>query len=77
MRDKERIESTLKTIESIWNKYPDLRLGQLILNVCSDPVLYYIEDDKLIQELKDYYTNTNITEKEEFWEKSIDWEINK
>ena len=77
MRDKERIESTLKTIKSIWNKYPDLRLGQLILNVCSDSTLYYIEDDRLVQKLKDYYTNTNITEEEEFWERSIDWEINK
>lgn len=77
MRDKERIESTLKTIESIWNKYPGLRLGQLILNVCSDPTLYYIEDDRLVQKLKDYYTNTNVTEEEEFWERSIDWEINK
>lgn len=53
MRDKKRIPIILNEIESIWSKYPDLRLGQLICNVVKDPMLYYIEDDMLIERLKE------------------------
>lgn len=56
MRNKERIPIILKEIENIWNKYPDLRLGQLICNVVTDPMLYYIEDDLLIEGLKEMYS---------------------
>jgi len=55
MRDPKRIEPILQLIREIWNKYPDLRLTQLIMNVLrmnQDP--YYIEDDKLHEKLKDY-----------------------
>lgn len=55
MRDKKRIPIILNEIESIWSKYPDLRLGQLICNVVKDPMLYYIEDDMLIERLKEIY----------------------
>ena len=30
MRDPDRIELTLKVLADIWNRYPDLRLGQII-----------------------------------------------
>ena len=30
MRDPERIKKVLAEIEKIWEKYPDLRFGQLI-----------------------------------------------
>jgi len=45
MRDPKRIKRILKLIEKNWEKNPDLRLTQLImntLNMNSDP--YYIED---------------------------------
>ena len=34
----------LLLLEKIWNKYPDMRLGQLIVNISrtSDP--FYVED---------------------------------
>lgn len=32
MRDPDRIRDVLDAIRRVWEKYPDLRLGQLILN---------------------------------------------
>ena len=55
MRDVNRIDVILNEIKNIWKKYPDLRLGQLICNVICDPALYYIEDEKLIEVLKEFY----------------------
>ena len=55
MRDISRIDFVLKSIGDIWKNYPDLRLGQLLLNVVRDPMLYYIEDDKLVDELVKLY----------------------
>lgn len=57
MRDANRIDVILSEIKSIWKKYPDLRLGQLICNVVRDPALYYIEDEDLIKALKELYKN--------------------
>ncbi len=44
MRDTRRILRMLLLLEKIWNKYPDMRLGQLIVNISrtSDP--FYVED---------------------------------
>jgi len=56
MRDSKRIPKILKLIEKIWNKYPDLRLTQLILNAREfegDP--YYMEDGDLERNLKARY----------------------
>lgn len=55
MRDVNRIDVILSEIKNIWEKYPDLRLGQLICNVVRDPALYYIEDKKLVEKLKEFY----------------------
>ena len=45
----------MNDIGDVWKKYPDLRLGQLLLNCIGDPMLYYVEDDKLVTVIKDYY----------------------
>ena len=55
MREAKRIDIILQELSNLWHKYPDLRLGQLICNVIQDPALYYIEDDKLIDILKEFY----------------------
>lgn len=55
MRSVDRIPNILDRLGKIWEKYPDLRLGQLLLNCFSDPLLYYIEDDTLIEALESYY----------------------
>ena len=53
MRDPERIPVILERLRKVWEKYPDLRLGQLIINVFGDA--YYIEDEKLVEALESYY----------------------
>lgn len=57
MRDINRIDLILDRLKTLWKKYPDLRLGQLILNVINDPALYYIEDEELIDLLEEFYSN--------------------
>ena len=58
MRDVNRIEPTLARIGEIWKKYPDLRLGQLILNLGREEVLYYLEDKDLVEALENFYLNS-------------------
>lgn len=53
MRDPARIDKVLKELGGIWKQYPDLRLGQLIINVERDP--YYIEDEDLLQRMHRHY----------------------
>jgi uncharacterized protein YihD (DUF1040 family) len=55
MRNPERIDEILNRIKEVWKLYPDMRLGQLILNVINDPALYYIEDSELADLLEKYY----------------------
>ena len=55
MRDINRIDEILDELKQIWKEYPDLRLGQLLLNAVPESYLYYIEDDKLIECLKKYF----------------------
>ena len=55
MRNPNRIDKILNEIRIIWKQYPDLRLGQLILNVIENPALYYIEDEELVELLKQTY----------------------
>ena len=55
MRKKDRIDSIVTKLEEIWVQFPDLRLGQLLLNVSKDPELYYLEDEELIEKLEKFY----------------------
>lgn len=57
MRDIERIDKILQEINKVWKRYPDLRFTQLIVNVMSarGSDLYYMEDEKFIKILKEFY----------------------
>lgn len=55
MRDLNRIDNILKRLEKVWKKYPDLRLSQLIVNVYSSDLNYYIEDEDFIENIEEYY----------------------
>ena len=58
MKDPKRISIILKHLKEIWVLCPDIRLGQLISNICYDfdrtPVLFYVEDDIMLKKLKEY-----------------------
>lgn len=49
------IEKALKYLKAVWSKYPNLRLGQLLCNVCNYTSLYYISDGQLLEALGQYY----------------------
>jgi len=55
MTTKEQRKQALKAIGLVWDKHPELRLGQLILNVISEYELYYISDSDFIKRIKICY----------------------
>lgn len=56
MRDPDRIYEFCNTLASVWSKYPDMRFGQLIVNVLGvDP--FYIEDDKSLELIEKFEKN--------------------
>ena len=55
MRDPERIDNVLAAVGDVWKQYPDLRLGQLLVNVYPSMVLYYKEDEDLVEGVKEFY----------------------
>ena len=65
-KDSNGISPTLDQLKSLWQKNPDLRLGQLICNVIQDPCLYYIEDKDLIKTLQVYYSHLGSSKKNNF-----------
>ncbi|HEC64611.1 MAG TPA: DUF1040 family protein [bacterium] len=64
MRDPERIDKVLAIIRRTWKAYPDLRLGQLLLNVVQNDLtsglLYYMEDEELIGRIIQLYGDIKI-----------------
>lgn len=55
MRDPKRIDEFCDELKVIWHRFPDLRFGQLFAIAAaqskSDP--FYVEDDKMIELLKE------------------------
>lgn len=65
MRDPKRIPEFLALLQECWEKVPDWRFGQLIENLkqyTGHVDLFYIEDDKLIQHIKEFFQVEEQTE---------------
>lgn len=46
----------MKKIQAIWEKAPQLRLGQLLGNTCKgETKLFHLEDDALLERLEAMY----------------------
>jgi len=57
MRDPKRIERMLQQLEKAWHAFPDMRLGQLILNITrseNTSDLWNLEDDQIEQRIDDF-----------------------
>lgn len=57
MRDPARIDRMLEVLREVWNKHPDLRLGQIVEVARSNGGLdrtstFYVEDDALEEGLR-------------------------
>lgn len=48
-RDNGRMDQILKRLKKLWEQYPDLRLGQLLLITCGTEDLFAIEDEDLLK----------------------------
>lgn len=59
MRDPNRIDNFLKTIEKIWKSNPDLRFSQLVLNAIDEDDYYREDDEILIRFLSVYWSDDN------------------
>lgn len=53
MRDSARIRDALELVGQVWRQYPDLRLGQLLVNATGERELFYVEDTELIERLRE------------------------
>ncbi len=53
-RDPNRHERVIDLLRDLWRKYPQLRLGQLLVNVEArfEHNAFFVEDDKLEASLK-------------------------
>ena len=51
-RKPERIRKVLTKLEIVWKQYPDMRLGQLLLNVCGNCDFFSMEDEELLKRLQ-------------------------
>ncbi len=65
MRDPKRIPKILERLQKIWEKNPDMRLGQLIENVFPNTDYdyissYYLEDAKFIRTLENFYSKDRL-----------------
>jgi hypothetical protein len=56
MRDPARIEKLLARLAAVWREHPDLRLGQLVVDVVNAaepaPTIFYVEDDEFLRRLE-------------------------
>lgn len=55
MRDPKRIPLLLARIQDMWEKSPDLRLGQLILNAIEPGQEYHLECEVIVSQMEALY----------------------
>lgn len=61
MRDPKRIDEFMNVLTELWKKFPDWRFGQMITNFFgfvnseTNADIFYIEDDKMLELLKEYF----------------------
>ena len=67
MRDPKRIPEILKLLQECWENVPDWRFGQLIENLkryIGYADLFYVEDDKFVQYIKEFFQVEEETEED-------------
>jgi hypothetical protein len=53
MRDPDRIDPMLAGLGALWKRYPDMRLGQLVVNLArDDAATFYVEDDVMAEQIE-------------------------
>lgn len=54
MRDPARIPAILALLRTAWEESPDMRLGQLVVNVAGTNDPFNVEDDVFLDELREW-----------------------
>ena len=58
MRNPERIRPFLDKLAETWEKYPDLRFGQLVMDIVPDSDrLWNCEEDEFLNSLESFVSN--------------------
>jgi uncharacterized protein YihD (DUF1040 family) len=57
VRDPKKIPEVLARLQKVWEKFPDLRLGQLLVNAVNSDLLYYKEDKELVDAVEECYAH--------------------
>lgn len=57
MRDPKRIPEMLAALGEFWECMPDLRLGQIIVSLNQNQDPFYLEDDKLLEKIREAINN--------------------
>lgn len=58
MRNPERIRPFLDKVAEAWEKYPDLRFGQLVMDIVPDTDrLWNCEEEEFLNRLDNFVTN--------------------
>ena len=47
MRDPARVNKIIGALHTLWEIHPDMRLGQLVANLCTDEDQFNLEDDEM------------------------------
>ena len=58
MKDPNRINVFLSLFKAVWENSPDLRFLQLVKNIYHKKDFFYIEDEIVIEKLKDILRET-------------------
>lgn len=53
MRDPERIDRVLDAVRRLWERQPNWRLGELIVNTTGEHRFFYTEDDQLLRRIEE------------------------
>lgn len=58
-RSVERISPFLKELQEAWELYPDMRFGQLVVNIASSGVatMYHLEEEGWLHLIRSYKKN--------------------
>jgi uncharacterized protein YihD (DUF1040 family) len=54
MRDTKRIDRMIDLLREAWREYPDFRLGQLVTVIGKRDDVFYVEDDKMEEQLIEF-----------------------
>ena len=60
MRDVNRIDPMLRELAWHWKRFPDLRLGQFLIDAFGQTDIFNVEDEVLIERVREFHEKFSI-----------------